>query len=474
MAFQVNSGQLAEVAQRIAELFTEIYTGLEDRPVSTNPDREELMGRFAHTLGEEGTGLEQLPVELAEWVIPHAMGIPNPLYLGLVNSSPLPAAALTDLIVSALNNNGGGFEQAPPMYAAEEEVVRAFSELFGYNPEESDGLLVPGGSFAILHGLLLARTQHFPDWTRLGPSTLEGKPTLYVSEPGHFAVERSARAMGIGSEGVVKIPAKGRGHIDMDELARRVDSDRHSGRLPFCVVATAGTTGTGAIDPLSQIADFCQSERMWMHVDACYGGAGILDPQVRELYAGIERADSISVDPHKWFFIPMVAGLALTRHPEVELEAFDVTPSYIPQHGPIDRFRRGVPASRRGAGLTVWAGVRAHGWATIREAVTRNIQTSRRFESNLVGHGFNVLEGGRLSVVCARWEPDDFDAAATDELQREIAAAVTETGKAWFATVTHEGKTWLRFNFVNLYVQPHHVDELAKLIAEVAHRLSGD
>lgn len=472
MGFNLDELDLEGAARQFAELFVEIYRNLEDRPVSRRPPFDELMEHFRGSLSEDGEGIPRLMEQLRQVVLPTSMGIPHPLYMGLVNSSPLPAAALTDLIVSALNNNGGGFEQSPPMYAAEEEVIRAFSELFGYEPDESAGILLPGGSFAVLHGILLARTQHFPDWGTHGPWSLEGKPTLYVSEACHFSITRAAMAVGLGAESVIPIPVTGRGSMDVKVLDERIDEDRRSGRVPFCVAATAGTTGTGAIDPLNHLADLCQRERMWMHVDACYGGAAILVDELAPRFSGIERADSISVDPHKWFFIPMVAGLALTRHPEVETAAFDVTPSYIPQTGVVDRYRRGFASSRRGSGLTVWAGLHAHGWGTVREAVRRNITLSRALENALSAAGFHVLGGGELSVVCARWEPDDWEDEALDDLQMEIASAVADTGLAWFGTVFHEHRRWLRFNLVNLYVTEAHVQKLVKLLSEVASRVS--
>jgi len=187
-----------------------------------------------------------------------------------------------------------------------------------------------------------------------------------------------------------------------------------------------------------------------------------------EELAGIHRADSIAIDPHKWFFIPMTAGLLLTSHPKLELEAFDVSAPYIPDDGTVDAFRRGIPTSRRSSGLTVWMTLRAHGWNAVRDCVQRNIRLVRLLEELLREREFRVLADGKLSVACARWEPDSVSEDGLDALQKQIANRVVASGKAWFSTVTHDGKLWMRMNLVNIHTREHHVRELAELIAGAA------
>jgi aromatic-L-amino-acid decarboxylase len=189
-------------------------------------------------------------------------GYATSLYLGLVNSSPLPGAALGDLLISSLNNNGGAFHQSPSMTTCEEEVVRAFANLFGM--AAADGMFLPGGTFATLQAIVLARVQ-----ATGGPA--QAGLRLYTSEEVHFSVARTAMVAGIATEDVVSIPVSGRDVMDVRVLEQRIQRDRGQGARPFAVVATAGTTATGAIDPLAEIAALCRQERIWLHVDACYG-----------------------------------------------------------------------------------------------------------------------------------------------------------------------------------------------------------
>jgi aromatic-L-amino-acid decarboxylase len=393
------------------------------------------------------------------------MGTPHPLYLGLVNSSPLPGAALADLLVSSLNNNGGAFHQSPAMTACEAEVVRAFARFYDL-PNEAEGMFLPGGTWATLQALALAK------YRSIGKSAPGPGLRVYTSESAHFSVARTASVVGIGAEDNISLPALGRGELDVQRLADAIHSDRRQGKTPLAVVATAGTTGTGAIDRIAEIVELCTSKNIWLHIDACYGGAIALLPELRDLLAGAGRAQSIAVDPHKWFFIPVTAALLLVREASLAARFFDTAHgSYIPGDGAVDAWRRGIPTTRRSSGFTVWMAIRAHGWRTIRDAVRRNIALTRLLERQLADRGFTVLPDGQLSIACARWEPPGRDAPSCDRIQDEITRRVVATGKVWFSTVHHAGRTWLRFNMVNLYTREEHIRNLVDLLDEHAQGL---
>ena len=166
----------------------------------------------------------------------------------------------------------------------------------------------------------------------------------------------------------------------------------------------------------------------------------------------------------------MTAGLLLTRHRQLELETFDAAMSYVPGDNTVDPLRRGVPTSRRSMGLTVWMTLRAHGWKVIREAVERNVRLTRRLEDLLRDAGFRILDGGQLSVACARWEPAGVEGSAVDELQTKIAQTAVATGRTWFSTVKHQRAVWLRLNLLNIHTREHHIDTVAELIVKIARQ----
>jgi aromatic-L-amino-acid decarboxylase len=457
------STDLQRASEEASRLFVDIYEKLETRKVDPGIDFKSLVDVFRNTLKNEGAGLLEALTDFREKVLPNSLAIPHPLYLGLVNSSPLPGAALADHLISALNNNDGGVPQAA--LACEEEVIRAFKELYEL-PESWNGLLLPGGAFTILQGLLLARANAFPEIEAEGFHALRAIPRIYASDATHFTVARSAKEIGVGERNVVCVPSLGRGSIDVESLAENIRADREKGHLPFAVVASIGTTGTGAVDPVHAIGELCQKEKLWLHIDACYGGAARLVPGLSPLFQGIELADSISIDTHKWFFMPIAAGLLLTRHRDLECRIFGLdSGSYLPGSPAIYPLWRGIASSRRASGLGIWMALRAHGWDTIRRAVEKNIQLIRSLEKGLAQNGFEVLPGGQLSVACARWE-------GPDELQTRIASKIVASGDAWFATVRFEGRTWLRFNLLNLYTREDHIQFLIERVTETAQELT--
>jgi aromatic-L-amino-acid decarboxylase len=464
--FDVREEPLEEAARRAGELFVAIYRGLEQRRVAPAVERPKLLEQFTGTLHDDGIGLVAALDEFGERVLPACMGTPHPLYLGLVNSSPLPGAALADLLVSALNNNGGAFHQSPAMTACEAEVIRAFARLYGL-PDQAEGMFLPGGTWATLQALVLARAR------AIGRRAPGPGLRIYTSAAAHFSVARTAFVAGIGEDDIVVLPTSGRGELGVELLAETMYRDRREGKTPLAVVATVGTTGTGAVDPIAPIADLCAAEKVWLHIDGCYGGAIALLPELRDLLAGAERAQSIAVDPHKWFFIPVTAAVLLVREAGLAAHFFDTAHgSYIPGDGSVDAWRRGIPTTRRASGFTAWMAIRAHGWQTIRAAVRRNIGLTRLLEQLLAECGFRVLPEGKLSIACARWEPPHGDGPSSDRLQEELTRRVVTTGKTWFATVRHGGRSWLRFNLVNLHTSEAHIRSLVDLLGESVRGLT--
>src|SRR5579871_4346360 len=228
--FDLFDEPLEVAVRRASELFVEIYRGLEQRRVDPGVQRATLAGQFDGTLGDEGVGLLKTLEEFREKMLPASMGTPHPLYLGLVNSSPMPGAALADLLVSSLNNNGGAFHQSPAMTACEAEVVRSFARLFE-TPPTCEGMILPGGTWATLQGLVLARARAI-ERRAPGPGL-----RIYTSDAAHFSVARSAFVVGIGEDDVVSLPTIGRGELDVRLLADAIARDRREGKTPLAVVA---------------------------------------------------------------------------------------------------------------------------------------------------------------------------------------------------------------------------------------------
>ncbi len=452
---------------RIIDMIADYWSNIERHRIAPEVEQSALFARFAGTLAGQGVGLEAGVNELSA-VFDASLAMSHPLYLGLVNSSPLPEAVLGDLVVSALDNNGGASHQGPATAAAEREVVRWVASRLAY---EGDGMVLPGGSHATLQALQIAKFCRLPEWVRQGPMALTARPRIYMSQATHFSASRAARVIGLGDACIASVPSRGRGEMDATMLRAQIEEDLRHGQQPFVVVATSGSTGTGAMDPLEEIVPICQEFDIWLHVDACYGGAAALLESHRSLFSGIEQADSLAVDLHKWFFMPLTAGVLLTRHEASARELFDVAATYIPDAGHVQAYCRGLPTSRRASGLAAWFGLRTAGWRSVREAILRNIRLTRYMEQQLEQRGFAIMPCGTLSIACARWEPSGCDSEKLNRLQESISEVVRQQGQAWFATTKCAGKVWLRFNMVNLHTQQTHVDQLVDLVTDAAQTL---
>ena len=441
------------------DAIADYWQTIESRKVTPSLDQPVEMPE----IGMEGIGLERSVSELGH-VFDNSLAMSHPLYLGLVNSSPLPQAVLGDLLVSTLDNNGGASHQGPAHVAAEQAILQKLKTLIGYN---GDGLFLPGGSFVNHHALMLAREKHFPQWSNEGPTSVTKTPRLYTGDSVHFSVSRAAKSIGCGMNSIVSLQTNARGAIDCEILELAIKRDIEDGFQPFCVVATAGTTGTGAVDDLESIHEICRRHDLWLHVDTCYGGAVLLSEKYRQLLKGIEKADSIAIDLHKWFFVPLVAGVLLTRHDQLQIDTFDVAASYIPSTT-TEPYCKGLPTSRRSTALGTWFGLRAAGWNTVKNTVERNIELTRYLEQMLGKQGFVVMPDGELSIACVRYEPTGFDEKGLEALQNRIAISVRKSGIAWFATTNHQGKSWMRLNMVNLHTRQHHIDRLVSEFARIA------
>lgn len=467
----LRSDDLAEGFREAAEAAIRWVREIPDRtPLSPGAPDAELDRFFRDGIADEGIGLKAAVEEFRDKLADRCMAVPHPLYLGLVNSSPLPGGMIADLFISVFNNNAGAAEHAPPATSAERAVIGFLCDRLGL--EGWTGLILPGGAMANLTALVAARDRHFPEWQKKGPTALDGDPVFYMSEDGHFSLPRAARVIGTGDASVHTVPTLGRGTMDPSELERMIRSDRRAGRLPFCVVATSGTTPTGAFDPIEEIAEVASARGLWLHVDAAYGGAVCLSEKHRSLMNGIEKADSVTIDPHKWFFIPVTAGAVLMKDRDALIHSHDIGVSYIPTDAEEpDAFRLAYTCSRRASALKVWFAWRAHGIRTVREAVERNIDLTDTLEERLVKEGFEVLPESPISVALARALPEGVSGEALDRFQVDLSQAVIQSGVGWFSTVTHDSKTWLRFNMLNLYTRKEDIDRLVETLLSCRSRL---
>lgn len=464
-------------------LITDYARTLDTAPVCSKATPEELVELFDEPLPWEGVGLDEIFEQFTRDIVPHAMNIPSPRYFGLFNPTPLPVAVWADAVASALNQNGAAWRNSPSLSVVEARVLRWLCQLVGYGPD-SFGTLTSGGSEANLVGLKCARDRAFKDARDRGlrANGSSGRLIVYASEQCHYSFVKSVDILGLGRENLRKIDTDERFHIRTDLLRAAIESDVKEGHTPVCIAGAAGATSTGVVDPLDELADIAREHGLWFHVDAAYGGALAFSEMHKWRLRGLERADSIAFDPHKWMFVPFESGALLVRSGgRVLRDAFDITPEYLSEERggsdvEFDFFRYGQLGTRRGMALKVWAALKSLGVRGYAEVVERQIELieylAARFDES---EEFVRVGEVETALVCARFLPEWARAkshAEQDELQRALQQRVERSGGAWLATTVLHGRRALRINVNSFLTERRHIDYLLELLRQEGKKLT--
>ncbi|HEU4871522.1 MAG TPA: aminotransferase class V-fold PLP-dependent enzyme [Pyrinomonadaceae bacterium] len=460
----------------VPRIIVEHVAGLASRRVTPEATPAELEKLFDEPLPEKGIPLEEILARFRDDVAPNAMGVPNPRYFGQFNPTPLPIGVWADALSSLLNQNAGAWRNGPSSAMIEARVIRWLCDLLNYG-RKSFGTLASGGSEANLLALKCARDSVTADIINRGVRKAPGDLVIYASDQCHYSIDKSADLLGLGREGVRKIPTDDRFHISLEMLREAIARDRDAGRVPCCVVGVAGTTSSGAIDPLDELADIARENGCWYHVDAAYGGPLAFSPQHRDKLRGIERADSITFDPHKWMFVPFSCGATLVRDGgQVLRKSFDMTPEYLNDDRggadvEFDFFRYGQMGTRRFNSLKLWMAVKFMGREGYARTVERQIELTKYLAKQLDALGnFKRLGEVETAVCCFQFLPTpDLDGPNLDLLQQRLQQTIERSGEAWLTTTVLKGRRALRVNINSFLTGQHHIDDLVKLLARFAN-----
>src|SRR5262245_60522628 len=308
MILDLSPEQFRELGYRAVDLLAEQLAAVRDSPCRRPLPEEQRRELLEQPLPEVGRPPEQLLEAVASRVLPYPMGNGSPRFFGWVNSPPAPLAVLAELLAAGMNSSLAGGDHAATY--VEHAVLGWLKQLLGY-PADSGGILVSGGSMANLVGLAVMRFVQAQGQIRAQGFAGETAPmVVYTSTQGHSCIEKAVELLGIGHDYLRKLPVDAEFRMDVEQLRAAIVADRAAGLRPACVAASAGTVNTGAIDPLGALADFCERQSLWLHVDAAYGGPAAMVPEIAALYEGLERADSVAIDPHKWMYVPVECGCA--------------------------------------------------------------------------------------------------------------------------------------------------------------------
>ena len=361
----------------------------------------------------------------------------HPRYFGLFNPAPTFPAQCADRIAGAFNPQLATATTSPVAVEIEAHVIRAVAQRAGL-PADTAGHFTSGGAEANYTALICALTRAEPGFAETGARAFAGAPVFYVSRESHLAWFKIAHQAGIGRAAVRLVATDGSGRLDPTALAATVAADRAAGAVPVMIAATAGTTNAGMIDPLTACADIARRCGMWFHVDAAWGGALIASDRHRSHLAGLDAADSVTIDAHKWFATTMGCGIFFTRHPNISSAAFQVTTGYMPSHNAgRDPYLNSMQWSRRFAGLRLFLSLAAAGWDGYARHVEHAIELAALLTERLAARGWTIANASPVAVVCA--EPPPGSAAMPTIVNR-----VLSSGKAWVSTANFEGRPVVR------------------------------
>ena len=477
-SLDVSDDTLNEISSSAMKLVFDYLTTISERPVRAENHAGKTTDSIDVDLSTEGVPLDKL-IDECRAIMDLSRHNGHPRFFGYVASPSTPIGAYGDLIASALNANITCWRSGPAGTELERMVVRWLGSLIHYD-REANGLLTSGGSMANMIALLIAsRRKSGADASRRGLWNSGPPMTVYASEEVHMSIPKAADILGFGRDQVRVIECDDRQRMRVDLLRQRIEADLREGLRPFCVVGSAGTVNTGVVDPLADIAGVAREFDLWFHVDGAYGAPGVLDERKRTLFKGIERADSVSLDPHKWLYVPVDAGCLLFRDAAAARAAFNTEDAdYIKTHGYSDEeafafWDYGVELSRRFRALKVWLTLQYYGSRRIAEAISDDILLAEYLGEVVTNaDDFELLAPVELSICCFRYVPPGANNsdAELDRLNASLMELVQKGGRAYVSNATVNGRFALRACITNFRTTKSDIDTTVQVIREAAAR----
>ncbi|MHC4779223.1 MAG: pyridoxal phosphate-dependent decarboxylase family protein [Planctomycetota bacterium] len=434
---QLSPSDMEKLGKRVMEKIVARWAGLREGGLGRTAPREEMERLLSEPLPEEGVEPDEVLERIFSEVMENTISIDHPRFLAFI---PVPSnfmGFLADVLACGFNVFSGTWLAGSGAAQVELTSVDWLRQMCGM-PETTAGLFVSGGSMANLTALCVARQ------SRVGEHDPAAR--VYFSDQTHSSVERALTVLGFTPAQRVRIPSDAEYRLDLQDLTRSITEDRSAGCRPFCVVANAGTTNTGAVDPLGKLADLCEAEDLWLHVDGAYGAPAALCDEGRALLQGLDRADSLTLDPHKWLFQPMELGCVLVREGKRLAETFRVTPEYMKDtEGEINFADSGIQLTRSFRALKLWTSLKVFGVRAFRGAVARGIRLGATAEKAIrASSHFEIVTPARLGILTFEHVTGGSPASPDGATNLSISAALRSEGQAMVSTTALKGRTVLR------------------------------
>ena len=478
-ALDMPAEEFRRLGHALVDEIAGFYESLDERPLTRNATSTSIRALLgADALPSEGVDAGELLREVAPLLFDYSLHNGHPRFLGYITSSGAPLGALADLLAAAVNANLAMWDLAPIASEIETKTLRWLGDLINYEPGCS-GIMVSGGNMANILGFIAARTAKAPwDLRTVGNYGDDRRLTAYVSGETHTWVQKAADICGLGAESIRWIETDGEGRLRVDRLREQVAQDREIGRLPFLVVATAGSVGTGVVDPVREIAALCAQEDLWLHADGAYGAPAAMLPEAPEDLRSLALADSVALDPHKWLYCPIEAACTLTKDPEALRNAFAFFPEYYlldaEQDEGINYYELGPQNSRGFRALKVWLALRAAGRSGYEASIRADIQLAQRLYEGAAAHPELRAGSINLSIVTFRYVPpgaDETDTAFLNALNKTLLARIQASGELYVSNAVVDDVYYLRACVVNFRSTSDDIDAIIDRVVALGRSL---
>jgi aromatic-L-amino-acid/L-tryptophan decarboxylase len=463
----MNYDEFKTAGHNLVDYIADYLQNVPKKPLFNPIEPSYLYDMFDEKIPDSPQSLPEIQKLIEEKVIPYCTHVNHPGYMGLITPSPNPAGILAELLASALNQNIGAYSIGPSATAIELRVIRWLNDLIGYD-EKAGGNLTSGGMTANFIGLKLARDYSTDDTAQF--DGMKQGCVAYVSEERHVSLDKAADAVGIGRNNLRTIPTNEKYQIRIDLLEEAIKKDKEQGLQPICIIGLAGTTNLGAIDDLETLSAIAKRENCWFHADAAYGGGMLISNKYPATLHGLHLADSVTIDPHKWFYAPLDAGAVLVKdHKRLNI-SFGLQPSYLTDQSQQKNERyqfyvNGFEQSKRFRSLKVWVSFHHYGKTKIGEWVDNNIAHAKHLHQLAINDpNFESATEPVMSAVCLHYKTPQLTIEENKQLHFTVAEKIEREGKFWFATTIMKGKTWFRVNPVNIYTKMEHINDLFKTL----------
>ncbi|WP_348811404.1 pyridoxal phosphate-dependent decarboxylase family protein [Flavobacterium maritimum] len=480
---EISSDEFKKIGYKLVDDISNFIETINEKPVTTGETPKQIQQLLGNaSLPENGTNISELIAKSSDLLMQHSLLNGHPKFFGYITSSPTPIGALADFLAAAVNPNVGANILSPMATAIEKQTVKWLTEFIGA-PPSFGGILVSGGNMANFTAFLAARTAKAPTSLKEdGLMPLNGEMVFYCSKATHTWIEKAAVLFGHGTKAIRWIPTDAENKMNTEILSQTISDDLKNGKKPFLVIGNAGDVSTGVVDNLTAIASICKEHNLWFHIDGAYGIPAAVIPKYKKLFEGIQEADSIALDPHKWLYAPLEAGCTLVKNPQHLIDTYSSHPAYYnfsnhEDEPSLNYYEFGFQNSRGFRALKVWMALQQVGKKGYIEMIDKDIDLSQMLFAQAKIHPELEAVTQNLSITTLRFVPSDYSQLEKESheylnrLNENLLNKLQEAGEVFLSNAVVEDKYCLRACIVNFRTSEKDIQEVIEIIVREGRKV---